>query len=375
MKGNNVEYNFIYGADISSLMTLEARGVTFKDANNQVNDLFIILKDAGFKSIRLRLWVNPQSIDGEAYEGGNNDLEVTIALAKRAYSHGFKIVLDFHYSDFWADPGKQFMPKAWEALSFSELVRIMYMYTASVLQRFTEAKIPLHYVQVGNEITNGILWPHGKLFAKNALITGGYERLSALLNSGIKAVREFSPQSKIIIHLDRGGDVNLYKEFLSAMYPLLSPFDIIGLSYYPYWHGTFSDLQANITYLQSNYVEDIMIMETSYAYNGKQSDEPYVVSDEKTPVPARFPPFTPDGQKMFMHMLLTFAAENALAGIFYWEPAWLVAPGDTWASKAGREYIEETHKADGNEWGNQALFTKDGTPLPALYTFKHIKKE
>ncbi len=370
-----MEHNFIYGADISSLLTLEARGITFKDANNQVSDLFVILKDAGFKSIRLRLWVDPKSNDGAAYEGGNNDLEVTVALAKRAYSHGLKIVLDLHYSDFWADPGKQFIPKAWHTLAFSELVRIVYMYTASVLKRFDNEKIPLHYVQVGNEITNGILWPHGKLFEENTLITGGYERLSALLNSGIKAVREFSPQSKVIMHLDRGGDVNLYKEFFSVMYPLLSPFDIIGLSYYPYWHGTFNDLQTNITYLQSHYVEDIMIMETSYAYSGEKGDEPYVVSDENTPAPDGFPPFTLDGQKQFMHMLLIFAAENEIAGVFYWEPAWLVAPGDTWASKAGREYIGETHKNDGNEWGNQALFTNEGTPLPALYAFKEIKKE
>lgn len=370
-----MEYNFLFGMDVSSLLSLEKQGATFKDEKGITDDLLVILKAAGVQSIRLRLWVDPKSADGEHYAGGDNDLETTITLAKRAQKLGFSIILDLHYSDFWADPGKQFIPKAWQKLTFSELVRIVYLYTHTVLKRFADEKIKVAYVQVGNEIPNGMLWPHGKLFDdKGNHISGSYERLSALLNAGIKAVRELSPHSKIIIHLDRGGDVKLYREFFGAMYSLLSSFDIIGLSYYPYWHGTFKDLSANINFLKETYVEDIMIMETSYAFDAKETHGPFVVTATKTPQVAGFPPYTKDGQKQYMHELINFVAKHEVSGLFYWEPAWIPMVGDSWASKAAIKYIKETHKDVGNEWANQALFDYDGHALPALYVYRNLKK-
>lgn len=370
-----MDYNFLYGMDVSSLLSLEKQGATFKDETGSANDLLVILKNAGVQSIRLRLWVDPQSRDGLPYGGGDNDLETTITLAKRAQNLGFSIVLDLHYSDFWADPGKQVMPKAWQEFSFSELVRIVYIYTHAVLKRFNDENIKLAYVQVGNEIPNGMLWPHGKLYDEAGnYITGSHKRLSALLNAGIKAIRELSPFSKIIIHLDRGGDAKLYKEFFKAMYPLLSSFDIIGLSYYPYWHGTFNDLATNIKFLKETYVEDIMIMETSYAFDEEERHGPFVVSALKTPQVAGFPPYTMDGQEAYMNALINFVAEYEVDGLFYWEPAWLPLASDTWATRVGLEYINETNKALGNEWANQALFDYNGNALPALYVYRNLKE-
>ena len=370
-----MEYSFLYGMDVSSLLSLEHQGAHFYDQSGSEKELLVILKEAGVESIRLRLWVDPKTIDGKPYAGGDNDLDSTLTLAKRAYSLGFSIVLDLHYSDFWADPGKQTMPKAWANLSFSELVRIVYLYTNAVLLRFDEAKIPLAYIQVGNEITNGMLWPQGMLYdTEGKLIPGSHERLSALLNAGIKAVRERSPLSRVIIHLDRGGDAKLYKEFFAAMYPLLSPFDVIGLSYYPYWHGTLSDLSANVNFLKAHYAEDIMIMETSYAFDGEASHGPFVVTKDKTPCVNGFPPYTKEGQAQYLAMLLAFVRDYEVDGLFYWEPAWIPLPGDSWATREAMVYMNENEKTVGNEWANQALFDYTGHALPALYVYNNFVK-
>lgn len=391
---------FIYGADISSLASLEALGATFKNTDGQAEDLFVILKSTGFQAIRLRLFVNPYSEDGEPYGGGTNDLPRTLALAKRANMHGFPVILNFHYSDFWADPGKQIPPKDWQLALFDELLNRINIYTTETLEAFREEKINLSHIQIGNEVTNGMLWPDGAL-DKNAEYlkqmanridkrwapytnieisedeTGGdgYFALGSFLNAGIRAAKKVYPESKIIIHLDRGGSKAVYESFFKTIYPLLVELDVIGLSYYPYWHGSFSDLAENVRFLKANYKEEIMIMETSYAYTGEENEQPYVVSNTKTPVPAGFPPYSKAGQAEYLKRLFNQVSELDIAGLVYWEPAWISVPGDTWATAAGRAYINEEDKADGNEWANQALFDADGHALPALSAYLNYKKE
>lgn len=366
---------FLYGMDVSSLLSLEIQGAKFYDETGSEKDLLVILKDSGVESIRLRLWVDPTSPDGITYGGGGNDLNTTLILAKRAYNLGFSIVLDFHFSDFWADPAKQFMPKDWENLSFNELVSTVEKYTEMVIDEFNKLKIKLAYIQVGNEIPNGMLWPHGQLYDKGGnLISGGHKRLSHLINAGISAIRKASPESKIIIHLDRGGDVKMYEDYFKVMHPLLSKFDIIGLSYYPYWHGTLTDLGTTIDFLKQNYQEEVMIMETSYGFDSEARHGPFVVTAAKTPRIDTFPPYTVAGQAEYLAMLFKFILSHKVDGLFYWEPAWIPIKGDTWATKEGIKYIKEDHKEEGNEWANQALFDYTGHPLPALYVYKNYLK-
>lgn len=154
--------DFIKGADISTLLDAEKHGATFYDQNNQRKDPIAILKENGVNYVRLRLWVDPQSASGEDYGGGNNDLATTLALAKRAKVQGMKLLLDFHYSDFWTDPGKQFKPKAWEKMDYPQLKTAIHDYTRDTIARFKQAGVLPDMVQIGNEINGGILWPEGK---------------------------------------------------------------------------------------------------------------------------------------------------------------------------------------------------------------------
>ena len=359
--------NFIFGTDISSYAELKALGVTYFNAFGEKEALPILLKNAGVRAIRLRLFVDPYDKDKKPYGGGTNDLISTLALAKELKEYGFDLVLDFHYSDFWADPGKQFLPKAWQHLSYEGLEERIYTYTMDALTAFLDEGITFTHIQIGNEITNGLLWPHGKLFEGEEPVPFGYPKLARLLNAGIRAARHVMPMSKLIMHLDRGGDLTLYETWFKTMVPLLLPFDVIGLSYYPYWHGTLNDLKENVNNIQQNFNHSLMIMETSYAFNAEEGSYPFVVNATKTP-PTTYP-FSPQGQERFLLDLYALADTLQLEGVFYWEPAWLLNPPLTWATKAGMKYIKEWHKKEGNEWANQALFSFDGKALPGLYAY------
>jgi arabinogalactan endo-1,4-beta-galactosidase len=360
--------NFLVGMDISSFPSLIEQGLTVLGTKEE---FLKRIKEKGVNSVRLRLFVDPSDEEGNLYGGGNNDLLKTIEFAKTIKNMDLNFVLDLHYSDFWADPGKQFKPKAWKDLSFPALVACVYDYTKEVLSILKANGITVDLVQTGNEITNGFLWPEGKLYEDDNAIKGGFKRLITLLKSAGKAVRDVFPEAQIIIHLDRGGDSELYHSYFSKLEEARLDYDIIGLSYYPYWHGTLLDLEKNLTYLKATYNKKIMIMETSYAYKETIDHAPLVIN-QNTPRKDNWPPypFSKEGQKAFLKDLLTLLLRLNIDGFYYWEPAWLFLKGDTWATKEGRIYINETHKGDGNEWANQALFDEDGKANPALDIFK-----
>ena len=197
----------IKGMDISVLPELEELGAAYYDKteNGYVRkDYLTILKEYDFNSVRIRLWNDPYSEDGKPYGAGTNDLARTIALAKRAKERGFSVLLDFHYSDFWADPGKQYKPKAWRSYDDKQLVEAVYSYTAEVLRRLREENALPDMVQVGNELSNGLLWPNGK--------TPNYNAIRSFVNAGIRGVREAAPGVHVMIHLDNGGNNALYRE-------------------------------------------------------------------------------------------------------------------------------------------------------------------
>jgi beta-galactosidase len=242
------------GADISFLPELEARGVKFSDQGKQ-KDPLEILKDHGFNYIRLRIFKDPQQDSGYSPGKGFCDLTHTKEMAIRIKAAGMKFLLDFHYSDYWADPGKQFKPKAWEGKTFQQLQDSVYNYTKEVLLALKNQGTPPDMVQVGNEINHGMIWPEGHVQS--------FDSLAQLVNVGVQAVREVTPDAAVMIHIALGGQNDESHFFLDNLLSRKVPFDVIGLSYYPKWHGTLADLKYNINNLAITYQKDIIVVEYS----------------------------------------------------------------------------------------------------------------
>lgn len=244
----------ILGADISFLPQLEARGIKFSD-NGVQKDVFTILKDHGFNYIRLRLFVNPANDSGYSPGKGFCDLPHTMEMAKRIKNAGMKFLLDFHYSDTWADPGKQFKPKAWENLDFKQLAQKVYDYTFDVLQKLKEQGTLPDMVQCGNEINHGILWPTGNV--------QHLDSLAILLNAGMAAVKKTDPSTITLLHIALGGQNAESEFFIDNMMARGVQFDVIGESYYPKWHGTLEDLKNNLIKLHEKYQKPVIVAEYS----------------------------------------------------------------------------------------------------------------
>lgn len=297
-----VSYAFDYaiGADLSFLKRAEDRGTVFKDAG-QAKPGLEIFKDHGYNWIRLRLFHTPTRLP--------NNLEYTIALAQEAKTLGYKFLLNYHYSDTWADPGKQFIPKAWEGKSHAELVEAVFEYTRDTVAAFRDANALPDMVQVGNEITPGMLWPDGKL-------PGNWGHFAELLGAGIDGVnagRGDAQRPRIMIHIDKGGDKATTKAFFDKLNSYGLDYDVIGQSYYPWWHGTLLDLRENLIFMANTYEKDIIMVEV--AYNWRPA--------EYQGRPAPFPE-TPEGQRQFLdevHRIVLNTPHNRGKGVFWWEPA------------------------------------------------------
>lgn len=358
---------YIKGMDVSSMDEIEQLGAVFYDEGRQ-GDLLEILKKYGSNYIRLRLWNDPRSEDGKPYGAGNTDYEVTLRMAKRVKAAGMKFLLDFHYSDFWADPGKQRKPKAWVGYNVEQLEQAVYDFTKENMLKFIAEGVCPDMVQVGNELSNGLLWPEGQV--------PNYDNIARFVSAGIRAVRETSPETKIMIHLDNGGNNALYREWFDNYTKRGEDFDIIGLSYYPFWHGDLNALKNNMNDIAVRYGKDLVIAEVSMGYTVEDyaSYEKLAPEDRKgmATKPAlceKVPfPMTKEGQCGFLKAFLEVleqVPQNRGRGFFYWEPAWLPVAGSSWATPESLEYIKEAGPC-GNEWANQALFDYDGNALPAL---------
>lgn len=358
---------FVKGMDISTLLEVECLGGEFFD-NREKGDLLDILKEYGVNSVRLRLWNDPYSETGEAYGAGTNDLETTTLLAKRALAKGMGFLLDFHYSDFWTDPGKQFIPKAWREFSVEQLEQAMFDFTVETLVKLREADAFPTMIQVGNELSNGLLWPYGKV--------PEYENIARFVNAGIRGVRAVDKKVPIMIHLDNGGNNALYQEWFDEFMKRGEDFQVIGLSYYPFWHGTLEDLQNNMNDIAVRYQKDLIVAEVSMGYTMEdyQKEEGLTDSERKgmaakQELAAKVSySMTPEGQCAFMKDFLNGlreVPEGRGCGFYYWEPAWIPVKGSGWATKASLSYIEDEGPL-GNEWANQALFDYQGNALPAL---------
>ena len=368
---NAMPADFIKGADISTLLEAEQHGAKFYNNSGQQQDAIAILKANGVNTVRLRLWVDPQDADGNTYGGGSNNLENTLALAKRVKAQGLKLLLDFHYSDFWTDPGKQFKPKAWEKMDYPQLKTAIHDYTRDTIARFKQEGVLPDMVQIGNEINGGMLWPEGKSWGQGG---GEFDRLAGLLNAAISGLKENltgGEQVKIMLHLAEGTKNDTFRWWFDEIAKRGVPFDIIGLSMYTYWNGPISALKANMDDISRRYNKDVIVVEAAYGYtldNCDNAENSFQAKEEKD----GGYPGTVQGQYDYIHDLMQSVIDvpdHRGKGIFYWEPTWIAVPGTTWATKAGMKYIHDEWK-EGNARENQALFDCQGKVLPSITVFK-----
>jgi arabinogalactan endo-1,4-beta-galactosidase len=337
----------IRGADISSLYKSEMLGGVYKDESGSPRDALEILREHGLNYARMRVWLNsPDGCHGK---------DQLLAMAKRLHEKDIRLLVDFHYSDSWADPGKQFKPAAWETLDFEELKKALYDHTFDICSSLNGQGTPPHMVQVGNEISNGMLWPDGKN-------DENFNNLTALLKEGCRAVKECSPSTLVMFHLDNGGNNKMYRWWFDNILAQGAAFDLIGVSYYPYWHGTLADLQANLNDIALRYNKDLVVVETSYAFTREDHDNyENIIRTEEQPGY----PFTPTGQARMLGDIMSIVRavpQGRGAGVMWWDATWTAVPGNGW---------DPFHPDLGNNWENQALFDFENRALPALGLFSN----
>ena len=358
----------VKGMDLSTLLEVEALGGRFYDGA-RAEDAMGILCRYGMNWVRLRLWNDPYSESRKPYGAGTCGLPHVMLLARRARERGCKWLLCLHYSDFWADPGKQTAPKAWRGLDLPALERAVYVYTRSVMDTLGRYGLGPDMVAVGNEITNGLLWPLGR--APN------FGAIARLVSAGIRAVREADSSALVMLHLDNGGRGSLYRDWFDRYFAAGgADFDLIGLSYYPFWHGPMEALGRNMADLAVRYGKDMIVAETSMGFTLEDyGDRERLPAGARKGMAARPAlaeriawPMTREGQCAFVRDLgavIRGVPGGKCRGFMWWEPAWLPVPGSGWATEAALAYTGEKGPG-GNEWANQALFDYDGRALPAL---------
>lgn len=365
--------------DASAVLVLENSGVKYYNFDGEEQDVFMTLSEAGVNYIRLRVWNDPYDENGNGYGGGNNDLPTAIELGRRATEYGMKVCIDFHYSDFWADPKRQHAPKAWEGMEIDEKCDALYDYTKDSLTQLLEEGVDVEMVQVGNEINNGM--------AGEYYLPG----VTQLLKSGTKAVREiadtYNKDIQVVIHytnIESNGEID---SLASNLQNNDVDYDIMGLSYYPFWDGSFDNMQRISKYIQKTYNKKVMIAETSYCYTSEDGDgsgNSLVGTDDIV----KGYPATVQSQATMVRDVCAAANEAGLEGVFYWEGTWIpVGPatadnspiwekyGSGWASSYASDYDPNDAGLyyGGCSWDNQAMFDFTGHPLPSLNVFKYLK--
>lgn len=369
--------DFVMGADVSNLIALENSGAVYYDFNGNAQDPLLTIRDAGVNYIRVRVWNDPYDADGNGYGGGNCDAANAAKIGARAAQYDMKLLVDFHYSDFWADPGKQQAPKAWADMTVEEKAQAVAAYTAQCLQTLRDAGADVGMVQIGNETTTGFCgeddWP--------AVYT--------LLAVGAAAVRAFDPAIQIAVHFTNPED-GKYKNYAFLLDHYGVDYDIFASSYYPYWHGTLDNLVAQLKEIAGTYGKKVMVAETAWAYTLEDSDGHANTIGEKPTYEKRYP-FSVQGQANEVAAVIAAVASlgDAGVGVFYWEPAWIAVPaasyeeraakweqfGSGWANSYAAEYDPEDAGVyyGGCACENQAMFDAAGRPLESLRVFSYVR--
>ncbi len=322
---------FLSGADMSYLPEVRSSGVAVSNANNQAEDMLTTLKNAGGNLVRLRLWHNPSD--------ATSNLNTVLQLSNEIKSKGLQTLITIHYSDSWADPGKQTKPVAWQSLTTPQLIDSVYQYTKNAMQLL----LP-DYVQIGNEINGGLLWPNGNI--SNAAT------MKSILNSGIRAVREASTKTKIMLHY---AGINGAESFFSNLAG--TDYDVIGISYYPFWHGKdLILLQQTLSNLSQNQNKYIMLAEVSYPFTLSWNDYTNNIIGLTNQILPEYPA-TPEGQKNYLKKIRTMMYDLPKGlGFCYWGAEWISYRGNT--------------ATNGSSWENQALWDFSGKALPVLEAYR-----
>jgi len=337
------------GADLSFEPQEEAAGARFTD-NGVPGSALSILNHHGINYVRLRLWVNPPA--------GYSDLASDLAMARRIYAAGDRLYLDIHYSDFWADPTHQDIPAAWQGQDLQQLTTTVQNYTHSVISAFAAQGTPVDMVSIGNEIRNGILWPVGEV---DWSTDTGWEDLTTLLKAGVAGARAANPPGHkllVMLHFDEGGNNADSRRFFDHMVSAGVPFDVIGLSYYPFFHGPLNAMRQNVDDLATRYGKQIVIAESQYPWTLANDDSTGNFVWQTSQLSVGYPA-TPGGQESFYNDLLSILYQvpnHAALGLFYWEPEWI--PGVGWEPGAGSP----------ND--NLTLFSFTGQALPSVGLFE-----
>lgn len=370
--------DFIFGMDASSLLVEENSGVKYYDFNGNEQDPLKTFADSGINYIRLRVWNDPYDENGNGYGGGNNDLPTAIELGSRATEYGMRVMIDFHYSDFWADPKRQHAPKAWEGMSVDEKASALYDYTKDSLTQLLDAGVDVGMIQIGNEINYGMAGEYNQ------------DNVIELLKSGSKAIREVSEEYgrdiDIVVHYTRITSKGDVLDLVESLVDAQLDFDMIGMSYYPFWDGGMDNMSRVLELIQERYGKKVFLAETSYCYtteDGDGSGNSLTESDLVNGYPA-----TPQGQASIIHDICQHVSDVGGIGVFYWEGAWIpVGPasadnssiwekyGSGWASSFASDYDPEDAGVyyGGCSWDNQAFFDFEGHPLESINVFNYMR--
>ncbi len=379
-KVENLPDDFIMGMDASCVPALEASGVRYYDHRGTEKNVYQILRENGINYIRVRVWNDPFDENGNGYGGGNCDIENAIVVGKAATEHGMKLLVNFHYSDFWADPSKQMVPKAWQGMDFDTKCDALYQYTKDCLQKLMEAGVDVGMVQIGNE-TNGVLC------GEQATMVGGWKRIMELISVGAKATREVCPDALVAVHFSNPENPETYVSYGKNLDYYQVDYDVFASSYYPFWHGTLDNLAAVLTDIAETYGKKVMVAETSYAYTAKDTD--FFANTLSSPVEAY--PFSQQGQADLVRDVIDTVVNKMPNGIgvFYWEGTWITVGGSSYeenlalwqqhGSGWATSYAGEYDPKDAGKWyggcsvDNQALFTPDGHAAEALKVFALVR--
>ena len=314
------------GADVSFLPQLEAAGAVFRHSSGVPLDPLSLIRSRGVNLIRLRLWHTPTD--------GWCNLAHTIALAQRAKAQRLPLLLDMHFSDTWADPGQQAPPVAWSGLSGAALRSAVRAYTRDTLLSFAGAGVWPLMVQLGNEVTDGFLWPHGRIS------TAGWPAFAAIFNAARDGVDDAAAAAgrqrpAVLLHTDLGGDNTTARWYYTNALAFGARFDTIALSYYPWWHGTMAGCASNVADLRSRYAKDVMIVETAYPWTLAWNDAEHNPVGLASQLLAGYPA-TPAGQRAYLDALDACLADAGASAWCYWAPEWITAPGvgSTWENLA-----------------------------------------
>ena len=382
-KVENLPEDFIMGMDASCVPALEKGGVKYYDYDGAEKDVYEILSKNGINYIRVRVWNDPFTADGNGYGGGNCDINNAIEIGKRATQYGMKLLVNFHYSDFWADPGKQMVPKAWKGMDIDEKSEALYEYTRDCLQQLVDAGVDVGMVQIGNE-TNGAMC------GESSTALGGWKKIMQLMSAGSRAVREVCPEALVAVHFANPEKADSYVSYGKNLDYYGVDYDVFASSYYPFWHGTLDNLAAVLSNIAETYGKKVMVAETSYAFTGEDTDFYGNTIGEGGGIVKDYP-FTMQGQANLVRDVINTVANRTTNGIgvFYWEGTWISSGGESWEENSAlwekygsgwaSSYAGEYDSADAGQWyggcavDNQAFFTADGKVTEALKVFSLVR--